>query len=80
MNLNLLGYGPEHDRQWIMIDLGVTFGDQRTPGIDVIMPDPEFILEYRQNILGLVLTHGGYRVDVADYIFPKIAEILAYEE
>ncbi|PKQ00785.1 MAG: MBL fold metallo-hydrolase, partial [Alphaproteobacteria bacterium HGW-Alphaproteobacteria-12] len=42
MNLNLYGYGPEDDRCWIMVDLGVTFGDERTPGIDLIMPDPAF--------------------------------------
>ena len=38
MNLNLYGYGPENRRQWIMIDLGVMFGGDDTPGIDVIMP------------------------------------------
>ncbi len=58
MNLNLFGYGPEDDRQWIMVDLGVTFADERSPGIDLIMPDPEYILEYKDQILGLVLTHG----------------------
>ena len=58
MNLNLLGFGPEEDRQWIILDLGITFGDQRTPGIDVIMPDPIYLLDHIDQILGLVLTHG----------------------
>ena len=31
MNLNLYGYGPEDDRRWIIVDIGVTFGDDRTP-------------------------------------------------
>ena len=39
MNLNLYC----HDGAWLMVDLGVTFGDDRTPGIDMIMPDPRFI-------------------------------------
>ena len=43
MNLNLYGYGPENDRQWIMVDLGVTFGDESIPGVDVVMPDPDII-------------------------------------
>ena len=34
MNLNCYGYGPEDDRQWIIVDVGVTFGDQTTPGVD----------------------------------------------
>ena len=58
MNLNLYGYGPPEKRQWIMVDLGVMFGDERTPGVDVIMPDPEFIFEQRENLLGLILTHA----------------------
>jgi ribonuclease J len=58
MNLNLYGYGPAHDRKWIMVDCGVTFGDASTPGVDIIMPDPEFIVQNRDNLLGLVLTHA----------------------
>ncbi|MDP3300140.1 MAG: MBL fold metallo-hydrolase, partial [Phenylobacterium sp.] len=37
MNLNLYGYGPERDRQWLIVDVGVTFGDLSTPGVDVIV-------------------------------------------
>lgn len=58
MNLNLYGYGPEEDRRWIIVDIGVTFGDDRTPGIDLIMPDPAFIEERRDELLGIVLTHA----------------------
>jgi ribonuclease J len=58
MNLNLYGYGPEEDRRWIIVDLGVTFGDDRTPGVDLIMPDPAFIEERREELLGIVLTHA----------------------
>ena len=46
MNLNLYGYGPEEGRKWIMVDLGVTFGDLTTPGVDIIMPDPAYIEEF----------------------------------
>lgn len=58
MNLNLYGYGPEHDRKWIIVDFGVTFGDLSTPGVEVILPDPKFIEDQRHNLLGIVLTHG----------------------
>ncbi|MEX2201050.1 MAG: ribonuclease J, partial [Dongiaceae bacterium] len=54
MNLNLYG----HDGRWLAIDCGVTFGDDTTPGIDVIMPDPTFIAERRETLVGLVLTHA----------------------
>ena len=54
MNLNLYG----HAGKWLMVDLGVTFGDEATPGIEVIMPDPRFIEERRDDLVGLVLTHA----------------------
>jgi len=58
MNMNLYGFGPPRRRKWIMIDCGVTFGDLSTPGVELICPDPAFILEERENLLGLILTHG----------------------
>ena len=58
MNLNLYGYGPEEGRKWIMVDLGVTFGDLTTPGVDIIMPDPAYIEERASDLLGIVLTHA----------------------
>ncbi len=54
MNLNLYG----HAGKWLMVDLGITFGDESTPGIDVIMPDPSFIVDRRDDLAGLVLTHA----------------------
>ncbi|MGN6210723.1 ribonuclease J [Asticcacaulis sp.] len=56
MNLNLYGFGPADNRQWIIVDVGVTFGDLTTPGIEVIVPDPEFLVG--ETILGIVLTHA----------------------
>ena len=58
MNLNLYGYGPEENRKWIMVDCGVTFGNLTTPGVDIIMPDPDFIEERAHDLLAIVLTHA----------------------
>ncbi|HEY3763782.1 MAG TPA: ribonuclease J, partial [Gaiellales bacterium] len=58
MNFNLYGYGPPRARKWIVVDLGVTFGDQTTPGVEIILPDPAFIEEHAKDILGIVLTHA----------------------
>ena len=54
MNLNLYGCRGK----WLMVDLGVSFGDDSMPGIDVFMPDPRYIEEYRDDLVGLVITHG----------------------
>ncbi|MBU1384294.1 MAG: ribonuclease J [Alphaproteobacteria bacterium] len=56
MNLNVYGYGPEANREWLIVDVGVTFGDLSTPGVDVIVPDPSFL--DGEKIRGIVLTHG----------------------
>jgi len=58
MNLNLYGYGPKGKQKWIIVDMGVTFGDDTVPGIDLIMADPDFIIERREDLLGIVLTHA----------------------
>ena len=58
MNLNLYGYGPEDRQKWVIVDCGVTFGDLSTPGVDLIMPDPAFIEERAEDLLGMVLTHA----------------------
>lgn len=58
MNLNLYGFGPPHKRKWIIVDIGVTFGNAETPGIDIIMPDIEYLYQIRKDILGIILTHA----------------------
>ncbi|WP_084462623.1 ribonuclease J [Oceanibaculum pacificum] len=54
MNLNLY----RSQGKWLMVDLGVTFGDDSMPGIEVVMPDPSFIVERKDELVGLVLTHA----------------------
>jgi len=54
MNLNLYGFGGK----WIMVDLGMSFADDSLPGCDLIFPDPSFIAALKDDLLGIVLTHG----------------------
>ena len=73
MNFNLYGFGPAHDRKWIVVDLGVTFGDQTTPGVEVILPDPEFIEEHAHRILGIVLTHAHEdHIGAVAWLWPRL--------
>src|SRR5436305_2051477 len=58
MNLALYGIGEGASRKWIAVDLGVSFGGEELPGIDLVMPDIAFLVAERRNLLGLVLTHA----------------------
>ena len=69
MNLNLFAV----DDQWLMVDLGVTFGDDSMPGVDVVMPDPAFIEARRDKLVGLVLTHAHEdHVGAVPYLWPRL--------
>ena len=73
MNLNLYGYGMAGERDWVMVDAGVTFGDDKDPGIDVIMPDTKFIENHKKSLLGLVLTHGHEdHIGAVAYLWPRL--------
>ncbi len=58
MNLYLYGYGHGDRREWIMVDCGVMFGDETTPGVEVIVPDIRFIEERKEDLLGIFITHA----------------------
>ena len=73
MNFNLYGFGPPHARKWIVVDLGITFGDQTTPGVEVILPDPTFIESFRDDILGIVLTHAHEdHIGAVPWLWPRL--------
>ncbi|MDX3900186.1 MAG: ribonuclease J [Sphingobium sp.] len=54
MNVNLYGC----QGKWVMVDLGLTFADPAYPGVELILPDLSFIEDRRDDLLGIVLTHG----------------------
>jgi ribonuclease J len=58
MNCALYGYGPAAARQWLMVDLGVAFAGEDLPGVDLIMPDLDFIEKAKRNLVGVVITHA----------------------
>src|SRR5262245_18425347 len=58
MNLSIYGLGEERRRQWLAVDLGVSFAGEDLPGVDLILPDIRFLVEERKNLVGLVLTHA----------------------
>ena len=52
MNMNLFAYGNQENRKWIIVDIGVTFADDTIPGVDLIYPDPGFIVDKKKRFNG----------------------------
>ncbi len=73
MNLNAYAYGSGANRKWLILDVGVTFGGPETPGIDLIMPDTEFIETIRDDIVGIVLTHAHEdHIGAIAHLWPRL--------
>lgn len=58
MNLALYGYGPQKHREWIMVDCGVTFPGLDLPGVDLVLPDIQFVLSQKKNLKAIFITHA----------------------
>jgi len=73
MNMNLFAYGKPDNQKWIIVDIGVTFADDAIPGIDLIYPDPGFIIEKKNDLLGIILTHAHEdHIGAIAHIWPKL--------
>ncbi|GLS28495.1 ribonuclease J [Mesorhizobium albiziae] len=58
MNFALYGYGPASKREWIIVDVGVTFPGPELPGVDLVLPDIRYIEEQLGSLKGIVITHA----------------------
>jgi len=72
-NMNLYAYGKPGEHKWIMVDIGVTFADDTLPGIDLIYPDPGFIVDKKDDLLGIILTHAHEdHIGAIAHLWPKL--------
>jgi len=72
-NMNLYAYGKEDNQKWIIVDMGVSFADDSVPGIDLIMPDAGFIIDKKNDLLGIVLTHAHEdHIGAVAHIWPNL--------
>ncbi len=56
IGMNMYLYG--HDGDWIMVDCGMSFAHEGIPGIEIIIPDAGFAMDHKENLKGIVITHG----------------------
>lgn len=58
MNLALYGYGSPKSREWIMVDCGVTFPGPELPGVDLVLPDIDFVKSLGKQLKAIIITHA----------------------
>ena len=59
MSLSIYGLGSGNRRQWLVVDVGVSFAaEEHLPGVDLILPDVRYLEAERKNLAGIVITHA----------------------
>ncbi|GHC60437.1 ribonuclease J [Limoniibacter endophyticus] len=58
MNLALYGFGPASHREYLLVDCGVTFPGPDLPGVDLVLPDINFVLKHKDRLRGMIITHA----------------------
>ena len=72
-NMNLYGFGQPNNHKWIVVDCGITFAEENVPGIDVIIPDPDFLYQHKNNCEAIVITHGHEdHIGALTHVWPNI--------
>lgn len=69
----------EYKDEIIIIDAGLQFPEESTPGIDFIIPNVKYLESKKQNIKGLIITHGHYdHIGAIPYIIQKLGNPTIY--
>ena len=56
-----------------VVDMGVSFADDSIPGVDLIFPDPGFIIDKKEDLLGIILTHAHEdHIGAVVHIWPNL--------
>lgn len=74
MNAYVYGWGPEDKERLILVDAGVSFPDMdTTPGVDVIIPDFQWLIERAFRLEAIFITHGHEdHIGALAHVWPQL--------
>ena len=79
MNCALYGFGVKGKRKWLMVDLGLSFGGEELPGVDLVMPDLAFIERAKKDLVGLIITHAHEdHIGALAEMWPRLGGVQVY--
>jgi len=74
-NLNLV----RCDGEAVIVDCGISFPGEDLPGVDLVIPDPEYLLSVRDELQAILLTHGHEdHVGALPYLLPRLGKLPIY--
>lgn len=69
----------EYGNEIIIVDVGIQFPEEETPGIDYIIPNVTYLEPKKNNIKGIILTHGHYdHIHALPYLIEKLGNPIIY--
>lgn len=69
----------EYENEIVIIDVGIQFPEEETPGIDYIIPNATYLEAKKKNIRGIILTHGHYdHIAAIHYLIEKFGNPIIY--
>ncbi len=69
----------EYKDEIVVIDVGIQFPEEETPGVDYIIPNVTYLEPKKKNIKAIILTHGHYdHIHALPYLIEKLGNPVIY--